>query len=197
VNSLKSAAELTAKRDGDAARLKIDGLKTAAQITEQKRSSNQKMAIDALKTAATLEAQAKNKSDDRSHRSAKAEKPQRFAEGGKVGEKENLSDDYDYAGYDRAVAQGLIESRAGEEAHYPDTFKLPNHITFSEQSKYSNEKTPGGRWMETEGGRYYFHPSEHNLKNTSPDAMAEYFKNYEKKGTSVVLPDGRIIEGSR
>jgi hypothetical protein len=61
VNSLKSAAELTAKRDGDATRLKIDGLKTAAQVTEQKRSSNQKMAIDALKTAATLEAQTKNK----------------------------------------------------------------------------------------------------------------------------------------
>jgi hypothetical protein len=51
--------------------------------------------------------------------------------------------------------------------------------------------------METEDGRYYFHPSKHNLVNTPPDKMADYFRNYEKKGTSVVLPDGRIIEGTR
>lgn len=61
LNALKAAAEVTAKRDGEAARLKIDGLKTAAQITEQKRNNNAKLAVDALKTAATLEAQAKNK----------------------------------------------------------------------------------------------------------------------------------------
>jgi hypothetical protein len=50
-----------------------------------------------------------------------------------------------------------------------------------------------------EGGkdRWYFHPSEHNLKNTPSDRLADYFHNYEKRGTHVVLPDGRIIEGTQ
>jgi len=61
IEALKSAAQVTAKRDSDAAKLKTEALKSAAQITEQKRSSNQKMAIDALKTAATLEAQKQHK----------------------------------------------------------------------------------------------------------------------------------------
>jgi len=61
IDALKSAAQVTAKRDSDAAKLKTEALKSAAQITEQKRSNNQKMAIDALKTAATLEAQKQHK----------------------------------------------------------------------------------------------------------------------------------------
>jgi len=108
-----------------------------------------------------------------------------------------MSNDYDYAAYNRAVSQGLVKPRKGEEDHYPDTYKLPTHVTFSDQSVHSNEKTPGGHWMEAEDDRYYFHPSEYNLKNTPPDALGDYFRNYEKKGTSVVLPDGRIIEGTK
>ena len=134
-----------------------------------------------------------------SHEAAQADKQalQKFSAGGEVSEKKNESDDYDYAGYRNAVAKGLIKPKEGEEDHYPDTFKLPNHVTFSNESMYSNAKTPGGNWMETDKGEYYFHPSAHNLKNTPPDAMADYFKNYEKQGTYVVLPDGRIVGGSK
>jgi hypothetical protein len=100
-------------------------------------------------------------------------------------------------GYKKAVKSGEIKPRKGEEDHYPDTFKLPNHPTFSEQSKYSNEKTQGGVWQEGNEGRYYFHPSEHNLKNKSPEDLGTYFTEREKKGTHVVLPDGQIIEGTK
>lgn len=31
--------------------------------------------------------------------------------------------------------------------HYPDTYKLPNHETFSNESIYSNPLRPGGKWI--------------------------------------------------
>jgi hypothetical protein len=118
-------------------------------------------------------------------------KPEGFKEGGVI------HSDYDMEGYKAAVKSGKIKPRAGEEDHYPDTYKLPNHPTFSEQSKYSNADAQGGKWQEGEGGRYYFHPSEHNLKNRSPEKLSEYFVNQEKKGTHLVLPSGELVEGTK
>jgi hypothetical protein len=108
------------------------------------------------------------------------------------------SRDYDMAGFEKAVAEGrLPQHPEGEDVHYPDNFKMPNHITFSDQSDYSNEFEKGGKWVKGGADQSLFIPSEHNLKNTPPEKIAEYFANYEKEGTYVLLPDGTVVGGSK
>lgn len=34
------------------------------------------------------------------------------------------------------------------KGHLPDTFKKPNHPTFSIESKYSTKESPGGFWLD-------------------------------------------------
>jgi len=193
---------------------------TGAQIGSKIQLEQMRMALDKDKTASKMGVDIAMKEADRQHQKHQtastqdhakflADKQTQLAErqqqqkGGEVkgkkfnkGGKVEESSDYDYEGYKDAVKRGEIKQREGEGEHYPDTYKLPNHITFSDQSKYSTEQTPGGTWVGQEP-YYYFHPSEHNLKNTSPGKMAEYFHNYEKRGTHVVLPDGRIVEGTQ
>lgn len=101
--------------------------------------------------------------------------------------------DYDMAGYERKY--GKPDQSNGQ--HLTDEFKLPNHVTFSDQSQYSSEKLAGGTWKEGGAGRYVFTPSEQNLRLFSPEDYANYFSKYERKGTFVQLPDGRLVEGSK
>jgi hypothetical protein len=71
--------------------------------------------------------------------------------------KELQSDtDYDLYG---AFISGYKPS---ENNHLPDTFKLPNHPTFSNESVYSNEETPGGSWVEKEDGKWIFNATDYN-----------------------------------
>jgi|GEM_PF-110646 len=199
VVALTNAAKLEASKTNDASKIKIQALTEAARLTAQNKREAIKVKVDTLKSAAQLTEQKRQHDTRLAHEGMQnaLDHGQQFSKGGAVGKEENMSNDYDYAAYNRAVSQGLVKPRKGEEDHYPDTYKLPTHVTFSDQSVHSNEKTPGGHWMEAEDDRYYFHPSEYNLKNTPPDALGDYFRNYEKKGTSVVLPDGRIIEGTK
>jgi len=199
VVALTNAAKLEASKTNDASKMKIQALTEAARLTAQNKREAIKVKVDTLKSAAQLTEQKRQHDTRLAHEGMQnaLDHGQQFSKGGAVGKEENMSNDYDYAAYNRAVSQGLVKPRKGEEDHYPDTYKLPTHVTFSDQSVHSNEKTPGGHWMEAEDDRYYFHPSEYNLKNTPPDALGDYFRNYEKKGTSVVLPDGRIIEGTK
>ena len=102
--------------------------------------------------------------------------------------------DYDLAGY---VAQyGVPDQSKGQ--HLTDEFKLPNHITFSNQSRYADPNLlQGGEWKQGGASLWSFKPSEFNLQQHSPDEYARYFSNVERKGTFVTLPDGRRIEGTR
>ena len=57
--------------------------------------------------------------------------------------------DYDVYGAWQALQNQAIE--ADSRGHLPDTFKKPNHMTFSNESKYSNQQDPfspylGGYW---------------------------------------------------
>jgi hypothetical protein len=62
----------------------------------------------------------------------------------------------------------------------PDTFKLPNHITFSDQSMYhGKDGNEGGRWSKLADDRWSFTPSMTNLENHSLKEMQDYFKKYE------------------
>lgn len=84
------------------------------------------------------------------------------------------SPDYDLQGY---ISQyGKPDQSRGQ--HLTDEYKLPNHITFSEDSKYSNEKIRGGKWNK-ENGRWHFYPSAYNLMVTPREALIEYFRKYE------------------
>jgi hypothetical protein len=97
----------------------------------------------------------------------------------------NLNSDlfnYDMKGYWKdVVASG--NAGAKEAGHYPDTYKKPNHPTFSSESKYSDEEHPGGAWDESGA----FHPSSYNLTVTPLPLLRRYFDRFEP-GAGLVLP---------
>ena len=81
--------------------------------------------------------------------------------------------DYDYAGYEKKY--GPPDMSGGK--HLTDEFKLPNHITFSDESVYSGKNgEQGGRWRKLEGDHWEFTPGPSNLKHHSVKELQEYFK---------------------
>ena len=59
-----------------------------------------------------------------------------------------IDPDYDYRAYYNSVTpyeRALIRF-APKETHFGDIGKTPKHATFSNESKYSNDKTTGGTW---------------------------------------------------
>lgn len=85
--------------------------------------------------------------------------------------------DYDLQG---AFLDGVKPSESG---HFPDTFKKPNHPTFSDQSKYhGKEGNIGGHW---DNKTMTFEASPTNLQFTPPDVLIRVFKNQN--------PDWNII----
>lgn len=102
----------------------------------------------------------------------------------------NLQDDsnYDLRGAFKANAQ-----EAGN-GHLPDTFKKPNHPTFSNESRYSNTNTPGGEWVQTgpptpqmPEGTWAFKASAFVAKQ-HPE-LPDYFKRVEP-GNQLIMPLG-------
>jgi hypothetical protein len=83
--------------------------------------------------------------------------------------------DYDMKGY--IEKYGEPDQSKGQ--HLTDEFKLPNHITFSGDSKYSNPDTPGGKW-EKKNGKWSFTPSMFNIEQHGIEKLKEYFEKYEK-----------------
>lgn len=69
---------------------------------------------------------------------------------------------------------------SNKEAHLPDTYKKPTHPTFSNESIYHSDETPGGVWSEYEKDKWEFTPSETNIKTLGgPDKYSEWFKTAE------------------
>lgn len=95
--------------------------------------------------------------------------------------KGNDTYDYDLRG---AYKSGAATSANG---HLPDTYKKPNHPTFSDQSQYSTPAMPGGSWTETGDGKYNFVASPTNLKMNSAAALQDYFAKREA-GNTVSFP---------
>ena len=101
---------------------------------------------------------------------------------------EKASADYDLRG---AWKEGI---KPDERGHLPDTYKKPNHITFSNESIYHNQGgNIGGEWKELPGSKWSFAPSKTNLTNTPTDKLQEYFKKYEPDST-LVLPQEKPQE---
>jgi hypothetical protein len=91
--------------------------------------------------------------------------------------------DYDLRGAWKANAQ---EAANG---HLPDTYKKPNHPTFSAESMYSGQGgMTGGQWMQTRHG-WKFVASHSNLDFFTPRELQGYFKRNEPDAI-LVLPGG-------
>lgn len=91
--------------------------------------------------------------------------------------------DYDLRGAWKANAQ---EAANG---HLPDTYKKPNHPTFSNESIYNGEAgMAGGRWVQTRDG-WKFEASHSNLEFFTPQELQGYFKRAEPDAV-LVLPGG-------
>lgn len=82
--------------------------------------------------------------------------------------------DYDLRGaYDSGAKPDM------ERGHFPDTYKLPNHPTFSTGSKYSTPKQTGGEWSQANGKDTY-EPSTWMEKDLPRMAqLAQYMKQVE------------------
>jgi hypothetical protein len=88
------------------------------------------------------------------------------------------------ADYDlRGAFQGKVDPVKG---HLPDTWKKPNHITFSNESQYSSPDTPGGQWVNSPSG-WVFWASPHNMKTSGAKTLMDYFRQNEPD-SSVILP---------
>jgi hypothetical protein len=84
--------------------------------------------------------------------------------------------DYDMTG---AFLAGV---QSGEGGHLPDTYKKPNHPTFSVDSQYhGSDGNYGGQWLELTDGDWLFVPSQTNWKMNG-DWLEDYFKMAESKG---------------
>lgn len=82
----------------------------------------------------------------------------------------------------------LNNAREAANGHLPDTFKKPNHITFSEESQYHSSENPGGQWVSDGNGSWVFFASPTNIKHNDPVTLQNYFNTKEKNST-LVLPD--------
>jgi hypothetical protein len=90
--------------------------------------------------------------------------------------------DYDMRG---AYKAGATKDPSG---HLPDTFKKPNHITFSDQSQYhGKDGYEGGQWAKRPNGTWSFAPGPTNLQHYGPNELSDYFNRVEK-GNQLILP---------
>lgn len=83
--------------------------------------------------------------------------------------------DYDYDAWQKANPG--VQMAPGQ--HYPDTFKLPNHMTFSDESMYHGGENQGGHWGTDDQGNDTFTPGRTNLEQHSMSDLRDYFSRVE------------------
>lgn len=92
------------------------------------------------------------------------------------------TDDYDLekAYNDSDVYNSWIdeETKNPGKGHWPDKYKKPNHMTFSDESIYSNDDQLGGQWL-FKNNKDVFVVSPYLTKLHSYDDYVNYFKNNE------------------
>jgi len=91
---------------------------------------------------------------------------------------------YEMGAYDLQGAWKAIKNKEidfdPQTGHLPDTYKKPNHITFSNESRYHDGKNfVGGQWQQN-GQRWRFKPSPLTLQMYGQDYLKKYFSEYEK-----------------
>lgn len=104
--------------------------------------------------------------------------------------------DYDARGFWKA---GRATASNG---HGGDTWKKPNHPTFSTYSQYSTPQEAGGTWVATgkknpDGQpQQVFWGAPRNLKGQSVSELSQYFKD-EEPGNQVVMPISYYLPAGR
>jgi|JI10StandDraft_1071094.scaffolds.fasta_scaffold01587_7 hypothetical protein len=101
--------------------------------------------------------------------------------------KHNIVETPDYNTRDAYLA-GLTPDDRG---HLPDTFKMPNHITYSDESIYSKQKDAPipGKWRGDDKSGWIFYASPTNVQNAGGiQNLQEYFSTKEPD-SQLVLPD--------
>ena len=94
--------------------------------------------------------------------------------------------DYDMRGAWRANSQ-----QAGN-GHYPDTYKKPNHPTFSRESQYSTPGQTGGEWVQAPDGSWVFAASPLNMSNMGARGLSDYFQKNEPGAVPLLPIDWRM-----
>lgn len=93
---------------------------------------------------------------------------------------------YDLQGAWKDIKDGKIQFDP-QTGHLPDTYKKPNHITFSEHSKYHDGKTfIGGKWIEDKNKRWSYEPSPQVLELYGKDYLKDYFNKYEPDSDLII-----------
>lgn len=93
-------------------------------------------------------------------------------------------DSYDYD------MRGAFKNGVGAagNGHYPDTYKKPNHPTFSNESQYSGvDGYSGGSWSGSDGSWAYT-PSQTNVQMHGIIGLQNYF---DKREPGVTLKNAR------
>lgn len=98
--------------------------------------------------------------------------------------------DYDYESY-IAKYGNLPDQSKGE--HLSDEFKLPHHITFSDESIYSTPETPGGHRERNEMGKWVYTPSDFVLSLHPPWELRDYFNKYEPEAILNLPEEKKVI----
>lgn len=99
---------------------------------------------------------------------------------GKIPYSDNL--DYDYYSFFKNNGVGDIQN------HFPDTYKRPNHPTFSNESIYSTPENPGGTWKgETYNPKGKFQFADGGPKTKTYTNKAEYDKALQAYNDSLNL----------
>lgn len=100
-----------------------------------------------------------------------------------AGKRAGDTQDYDLRGFFAAGGQN-------SSGHLPDTYKKPNHPTFSNESQYSTPEQTGGQWVQAPDGKWVFMASPWNM-NTQP-GLQGYFDQREPDSTLVLPIDYRL-----
>jgi len=99
--------------------------------------------------------------------------------------------DYDYEAWQKA---GSPQDEA--TGHLPDTYKLPNHPTFSDESiHHGRDGNQGGHWSQQEDGSWDFAPGATNLQNHSREELQDYFNRVEP-GNRIHFPSREESDGT-
>lgn len=104
------------------------------------------------------------------------------------------TNDYDMRGAFKANAQ---EAANG---HLTDTYKKPNHITYSDESIYSHAAgaPPAGTWFQGPGGKWFFWAAPTNITNAGGvTGLQNYFSTAEPDSGLILPPLGQIPRGSK
>lgn len=108
---------------------------------------------------------------------------------------------YDYRAFFNDNPTEAMKIATGDPvAHFRDTYKTPVHPTFSNESKYSNSRTPGGRWIGGDNNPSVFihspftarHLDEtddylgYNLRHGSPYEISYYNGSYRLPTVEII-----------